>query len=89
MVTDTFKDYRKNRFEKLWARIFGWIGIFMFFAGIFQSLVSLFWIGEDVVKMDSFRIIFALIGFVLALANRQLGIFANAVGKILFDKFAK
>lgn len=49
--------------EKSWIRLFGWIGVLMFIAGTFESLVTLFWIGKAVVPMDDFRIGFAAGGF--------------------------
>lgn len=78
---------KTTRPERIWTRLFGWAGILMFFAATFESFVTLFWLDREVVKMDSFRIIFALVGFVFALANRQLGVFANAVGSTLLNKF--
>ncbi|WP_394749473.1 hypothetical protein [Spongiimicrobium salis] len=69
--------------EKRWMLFFRIVGGLMFLAGIWESLVTLFWIGKDVVAMDPFKLKFALAGFVLIAANKNLGSIANNIGGML------
>lgn len=75
--------------EKGWIYAFRIIGIIMFLAGIWKSLVTMFWFGKEILVMTSFQMYFATIGFVFALAGKQLGIFANNIGAALVNKFFK
>ncbi|MFC4219013.1 hypothetical protein [Flagellimonas marina] len=80
---------KETRSERNWSRSFGWMGVIMFLAAIFETMVTMFWIGMEVVPMDRYRIGFASIGFVFALANRQLGVFANNIGAVMLDRFKR
>jgi hypothetical protein len=78
--------YETKKSERIWIILFRYSGFLMFIASIFESFVTLFWIGKDVVHMDSFRICFACVGFFFAFSNKQLGSFSNQIGKILINK---
>lgn len=89
MTFNKLTEEKENRSERIWSRLFGWIGVLMFLAATFESLVSMFWIGMDEAPMSRFKIWFAVIGFVFALGNKQLGVFANNLGVLIIDKFFK
>ena len=87
MTLNKLTEKTESQTEKNWSRAFGWIGFVMFFAAIFETLVSMFWIGKEEISMSTFKIWFAVVGFVFALGNRQLGVFANNLGAIMIEKF--
>lgn len=77
----------KTTGKNKWIKAFIVVGSIMFIAGIFESVYSMFIIGMDEVKMSSFKIWFAAIGFIFVAANDMLGDFANSLGKKMMDKF--
>lgn len=78
---------RETNTEKFWIYFFQIIGGIMFLAGIWESLITLFWLNKDVVTMNSFRVGFAACGFVLAMSGKQLGVLANNLGIVIINKF--
>ncbi|MEM1339820.1 MAG: hypothetical protein AAF634_11625 [Bacteroidota bacterium] len=70
-----------------WILIFRIIGSVMFVAAVFKTVVTMFWIGKETVPMNRFEIGFAVVGFVLAWAGKNLGELANGIGKKIIDKF--
>lgn len=70
-----------------WIKIFIIVGIVMFMAGIWKSLITMFWFEKEVVLMTTQQIVFSSVGFVFVAANDSLAQFANSIGKYLVEKF--
>lgn len=77
----------KTSGENRWIKIWIFIGVIMFLAGIWESLVTMFFLDKEVVKMTTQQIVFASVGFVFVSANESLATMANNIGKHLVEKF--
>lgn len=72
--------------ERYWTIAVGWVGFAMFVGGVFESLVTLFWIGKDIVEMNAFRMKFSIAGLVLSMANSNLRKMAIGIGQKILNK---
>ena len=75
-----------SKMEAIWIYGFRLIGTIMFLAGVWEAVITMFWLDKEVVPMSKYQITFAAVGFVLAFAGKSFGTIANNIGMILSDK---